>query len=34
MKELKLIVTLELKQLIARLAEKNISLHLTEIAKE
>ncbi|MCZ6679357.1 MAG: ATP-dependent chaperone ClpB [Candidatus Poribacteria bacterium] len=33
-KELKRIVTLELDQLSARLAEKNITLHLTEVAKE
>lgn len=33
-KEIKQIVTLELNQLSARLAEKNITLHLTEIAKE
>ena len=33
-KEIKRIVTLELDQLSARLAEKNITLNLTEIAKE
>jgi ATP-dependent Clp protease ATP-binding subunit ClpB len=33
-KEIKQIVTLELNQLSARLAEKNIALHLTEVAKE
>ena len=33
-KEIKRIVTLELNQLSARLAEKNITLNLTEIAKE
>ena len=33
-KEIKQIVTLELNQLSTRLAEKNIMLHLTEVAKE